>query len=93
MRQLSSYADSESAGHPERLRPGQGLIGQCARDARRMLITQIPDYCCPDTSGLFQAVPKNVIVLPVLFEGQVKAVIELASLGSFTDLRPRSSIS
>ena len=87
LRQLSSYADSEIAGHPERLRPGQGLIGQCARDARRMLITQIPDSVVPITSGLFQAKPNNLIVLPVLFEGQVKAVIELASLGSFTDLQ------
>jgi CheY-like chemotaxis protein len=41
----------------------------------------------PVTSGLFKAVPNNVIVLPVLFEGQVKAVIELASLGTFTDLQ------
>ena len=41
----------------------------------------------PISSGLFQALPSNVIVLPVLFEGQVKAVIELASLGSFTDLQ------
>ena len=87
LRQLSSYADSENAGPPERLRPGQGLIGQCARDARRMLITQIPDSVVPITSGLFQAKPNNLIVLPVLFEGQVKAVIELASLGSFTDLQ------
>jgi HAMP domain-containing protein/CheY-like chemotaxis protein/signal transduction histidine kinase len=87
LRRLSSYADSEGAGHPERLRPGQGLIGQCARDARRMLITEIPDRVVPITSGLFQAKPNNLIVLPVLFEGQVKAVIELASLGSFTDLQ------
>ena len=38
-------------------------------------------------SALFKAVPKNVIVLPVMFEGQVKAVIELASVGTFTDLQ------
>ena len=38
----------------------------------------------PIRSGLFQAVPRNVIVLPVLFEGEVKAVIELASLSGFT---------
>ena len=41
----------------------------------------------PIRSGLFKAAPRNVIVLPVLFEGQVKAVIELASLGAFTDLQ------
>ena len=85
---LSSFADNESSlGHPERLYAGQGLIGQCAADARRMLIAQIPDEVVPISSGLFKAMPKNVIVLPVLFEGQVKAVIELASLGTFTDLQ------
>jgi CheY-like chemotaxis protein len=85
---LSSFADNEaSRGHPERLYAGQGLIGQCAADARRMLIAQIPDEVVPISSGLFKATPKNVIVLPVLFEGQVKAVIELASLGTFTDLQ------
>jgi hypothetical protein len=52
-----------------------------------MLITQIPQDVVPVTSGLFKALPNNVIVLPVLFEGQVKAVIELASLASFTDLQ------
>jgi hypothetical protein len=87
LRQLSAYADSVQGGHLERLRPAQGLVGQCAQDARRLLITQVPDGVVPVTSGLFQARPNNLIVLPVLFEGQVKAVIELASLGSFSDLQ------
>ncbi|HTV90192.1 MAG TPA: response regulator, partial [Stellaceae bacterium] len=87
LRQLSAYADSVPGGHLERLRPGQGLVGQCALDARRLLITQMSAGVVPVTSGLFEATPNNLIVLPVLFEGQVKAVIELASLGSFTDLQ------
>ncbi|MBV9858802.1 MAG: HAMP domain-containing protein [Alphaproteobacteria bacterium] len=87
LRLLSAYADEEIVGHPPRLRPGQGLVGQCAADARRMLITQMPDGVVPIASGLFKASPRNVIVLPVSFEGQVKAVIELASLGNFTDLQ------
>ena len=49
-----------------------------------MLITDLPTHTVPIRSGLFQAVPRNVIVLPVLFEDQVKAVIELASLSAFT---------
>ena len=84
---LSAYADDGTSGHPPRLRMGEGLIGQCALDARRMLITELPQNVVPIGSGLFKAVPRNAIVLPVLFEGQVKAVIELASLGSFTDLQ------
>ncbi|MDB5558708.1 MAG: hybrid sensor histidine kinase/response regulator, partial [Enterovirga sp.] len=87
LRLLSAYADDGLSGHPERLAMGEGLIGQCARDARRMLITEMPPTVVPIGSGLFKAVPRNAIVLPVLFEGQVKAVIELASLGHFTDLQ------
>ena len=49
-----------------------------------MLITEMPQHAVPIRSGLFQAVPRNVIVLPVLFEDQAKAVIELASLSDFT---------
>ena len=62
----------------------KGLVGQCASEKRRMLITELPKKTAPIRSGLFKAPPKNVIVLPVLFEDRVKAVIELASLSSFT---------
>ncbi|MBV1797007.1 HAMP domain-containing protein [Siccirubricoccus sp. G192] len=87
LRLLSAYADDDMTGHPERLRIGQGLVGQCAADARRMVITEVPPDAVPIRSGLFRTMPHSVIVLPVLFEGQAKAVIELASLGSFTDLQ------
>ncbi len=87
LRLLSAFADDEPDGHPRYLRPGQGLVGQCGSDPQRMLITDIPAEVAPVTSGLFKAMPKNIIVLPVLFEGQVKAVIELASLATFTELQ------
>jgi CheY-like chemotaxis protein/signal transduction histidine kinase/HAMP domain-containing protein len=86
LRLLSAYADDGVKGHPARLRMGQGLIGQCAEDARRILITDMPKKTVPISSGIFKAKPRSVIVLPVLSEGQVKAVIELASVSSFTDL-------
>jgi HAMP domain-containing protein/CheY-like chemotaxis protein/nitrogen-specific signal transduction histidine kinase len=81
---LSAFADNAEDGHPDHLRVGTGLIGQCAAEKRRMLITEVPAHAVPIRSGLFQAVPQNVIVLPVLFEDRVKAVIELASLSAFT---------
>ncbi len=80
---LSAYA-SHSDGHLERVEIGDGLIGQCAREKRRMLIRDLPPGTTPVRSGLFEAVPRNVIVLPVLFEDRVKAVIELATLNQFT---------
>ena len=84
---LAAYADDATNGYARELQLGEGLIGQCARDARRMFITEIPPNVVPIRSGLFKSPPRHVIVLPVLFEGHVKAVIELASLGAFTALQ------
>ena len=84
---LSAYADDADVGYTPALRLGQGLIGQCAVDKQRLLITDMPTHAVPIGSSLFKVVPKNVIVLPVLFENQVKAVIELASISSFTPLQ------
>jgi HAMP domain-containing protein/CheY-like chemotaxis protein/signal transduction histidine kinase len=81
---LSAFADDGNNGHLRRLRIGEGLIGQCASEKRRMFISDLPESTVPIRSGLFQAIPRNVIVLPVLFEDRVKAVIELASLSAFT---------
>jgi HAMP domain-containing protein/CheY-like chemotaxis protein/signal transduction histidine kinase len=81
---LSAFADSEPDGHPDRLRVGTGLVGQCASEKQRMLITDVPADAIPIRSGLFRAVPRSIIVLPILFEDRVKAVIELASLRVFT---------
>ncbi len=84
---LSAYADDGANGHAQTLRLGEGLIGQCAVDKRRMLITEMPDSTVPIGSALFKVKPRNNIVLPVLFESQVKAVIELASVHEFTALQ------
>jgi HAMP domain-containing protein/CheY-like chemotaxis protein/signal transduction histidine kinase len=80
---LSAFANSQD-GHLERIRLGEGLVGQCALEKRRMLIGNLPPQTTPVRSGLFESVPRSVIVLPVLFEDRVKAVIELASLSEFT---------
>ncbi|MBB2709292.1 HAMP domain-containing protein (plasmid) [Rhizobium sophoriradicis] len=84
---LSVYAQGGEAAHPPRLDLGQGLVGQCASDARRILVTDLPDNVVPISSGVFTTLPRSAIVLPVHFEGQVKAVIELASAGDFTELQ------
>ena len=82
---LSAFADAaEDEGHRHHLHVGEGLVGQCAAEKRRMLISELPEHTIPIRSGLFQATPRNIIVLPVLFEDRVKAVIELASLSTFT---------
>jgi HAMP domain-containing protein/CheY-like chemotaxis protein len=81
---LSAFADDASYPHAGEIHLGHGLIGQCALDGRRRLITDMPDNVVPIGSALFRVPPKNIMVLPVLFENQVKAVIELAAITPFT---------
>jgi CheY-like chemotaxis protein/signal transduction histidine kinase len=83
---LATYADDSTNGHAHALRLGEGLIGQCALDRRRMLIAT-PTEATPISSALLKVPPRNLFVLPVLFENQVKAVIELASIHEFTALQ------
>jgi CheY-like chemotaxis protein/signal transduction histidine kinase/HAMP domain-containing protein len=87
LRLLGTYADDGANGHASALRLGEGLIGQCAVDKRRLLITEMPENAIAISSALFKMPPRNNIVLPVLFESQVKAVIELASVNEFTALQ------
>ncbi|MBI3900484.1 MAG: HAMP domain-containing protein [Gammaproteobacteria bacterium] len=84
LRQLAGYADTTDPMSPRLYRIGEGLVGQCAYERQRIMITDIVPDSIRVSSGLVTIQPRNVIVLPVLFEGQVKAVIELASLNNFT---------
>jgi CheY-like chemotaxis protein/signal transduction histidine kinase/HAMP domain-containing protein len=84
LRLLSAYAGDGANPHREVVQFGDGLIGQCAMDKRQRLVSEIPADATPINSALLRVVPKNLVVLPVLFETQVKAVIELGSLTSFT---------
>jgi hypothetical protein len=65
---------------------GEGLVGQAALEKKPILLTNVPDDYIQISSGLGEAPPRNILVLPVLFEGDVKAVIELASLSPFSDI-------
>jgi CheY-like chemotaxis protein/HAMP domain-containing protein len=84
LKQLASYADPGESPEPRVYRVGQGLVGQCAADRQRILLADIPDDALYVRSGLMRAKPRNIIALPVLYEGQVKAVVELGSLYEFT---------
>jgi CheY-like chemotaxis protein/signal transduction histidine kinase/HAMP domain-containing protein len=86
MRLLASYAGDGIMPRPQIVQFGEGLIGQCAADRRQRLVSEIPHDAIPVNSALLRIVPKNLVVLPVLFENQVKAVIELSSLSEFTGL-------
>jgi signal transduction histidine kinase/DNA-binding response OmpR family regulator/HAMP domain-containing protein len=65
-------------------RMGEGLVGQCAKEKKRILLTDVPGDYVRINSGLGEAVPLSIIVLPVLFEGSLRAVVELASFSTFS---------
>jgi HAMP domain-containing protein/CheY-like chemotaxis protein len=81
---LAFYADGTEEGPQQYLRVGEGLVGQCAAEKERVLLTDVAPDVAPIRTGFFRASPRNVVVLPVLFENEVKAVIELAALSAFT---------
>jgi HAMP domain-containing protein/GAF domain-containing protein len=84
LRQVAAYADCASPDEPRQYAFNEGVIGQCAAERRRLVLSDLPPRSLRISSGLIEIDPRAVIVLPVLFEGEVKAVIELASVRDFT---------
>jgi signal transduction histidine kinase/CheY-like chemotaxis protein len=80
----STYAYRERKSLSNRFQLGESLIGQCALEKKTILLTRVPPDYITISSGLGEAPPLNLIVLPILFEGEVKAVIELASFHPFS---------
>jgi HAMP domain-containing protein/CheY-like chemotaxis protein/signal transduction histidine kinase len=83
---LSSYAYKERKHLSNTFGVGEGLVGQCAFEKQRILLDNVPANYIQISSGLGEAPPLNIIVLPVIFEGQVNAVIELASYNRFSEI-------
>jgi HAMP domain-containing protein/CheY-like chemotaxis protein/signal transduction histidine kinase len=84
LRLLAGYALQPN--QTERIPLGAGLVGQCAVEKKRILLHDVPTDYPRIESSLGEGRPANVLVLPVLFEGETKAVIELAALHKFTDI-------
>jgi signal transduction histidine kinase/HAMP domain-containing protein len=82
----NTYAYRERKGVANRFRIGESLVGQCALEKKSILVTHAPHDYIHISSGLGEAPPLNIIVLPILFEGEVKAVIELASFNTFSSI-------
>jgi len=83
LRLLASYGYQARKNLSKEWAMGEGVVGQAAYEKQRILIANVPDDYMQIVSGLGQAAPRNIVVLPILFEGQVKAVIELAAFERF----------
>jgi HAMP domain-containing protein/signal transduction histidine kinase/DNA-binding response OmpR family regulator len=82
---FASYAHGDSVKMTQEFALGEGLVGQCAMNKERILLTHVPKDYIKISSGLGKANPVNLIILPVLFEKEIKAVIELASFETFSE--------
>ena len=80
---LAKYADDVQVRYPEELELGSSLIGQCAIEKQRRVLTDIPQPSANIDAVVFKAPPRSVIVHPITFEDQIKAVISLSSLQNF----------
>ncbi len=83
---IATYAYKERKHVGNKFTLGEGLVGQAALEKKPILLTNVPRDYIQITSGLGEAPPRNILVLPVLFEGDVKAVIELASFLPFSQI-------
>ncbi len=79
---LASYASEGQDQIGRKIPLGKGVIGQCALEKAKIILDIPPDYI-RIASGLGEAPPRSVLVLPLIFEGQVKGVLELASFEGF----------
>jgi signal transduction histidine kinase/ActR/RegA family two-component response regulator len=80
---LASYAYRQRKGAKNHFKLGESLVGQAALEKQRILLTDVPNDYVKVSSGLGETRPMNIVVLPILFEGEVKAVMELSSLERF----------
>ncbi len=84
---LASYAYIQRKGMTNDFQIGEGLIGQAALEKQRIIVTEIPEDYMSIQSGIGEAVPHQVLVMPFLYENAVKGVIEIGSFHEITDVQ------
>ncbi|MFI8219065.1 HAMP domain-containing protein [Streptomyces sp. NPDC085932] len=86
LRLVGSYGYPEDSTRPTRIAFGRTLVGQAARSRRTIVVDELPPDYVTISSGLGQVVPTALVLLPIVVEGQVLGVIELASVTAFTQI-------
>ena len=86
LRQISSYGYLKRKQLANRFAFGEGLVGQAALEKKTILVGDVPDDYVRIASSLGEAPPRNIVVLPVMFEGQARGVIELGSFQPFSPI-------
>ena len=85
LERVSGYAFTEREHLAGEIRLGEGVVGQAAQEKKSLLLTDVPENYIVVSSALGEASPRNIFVLPLVFEGEVKGVIELGSIQAFAE--------
>ena len=85
----ASFADNnfEKEIGRESFRIGQGLIGQCVQEKHTFVFNEIPKDYRYISTGLGEVPPRSIFIVPILFEGEVIAVMELATMSEYSKLQ------
>ncbi|MFD0109113.1 HAMP domain-containing protein [Streptomyces sp. NPDC127164] len=86
LRLVGSYGYPEDSARPTRFAFGRTLVGQAARSRRTIVVDEVPSGYVTISSGLGEVVPSALVLVPIVVEGQVLGVIELASVAPFTQI-------
>lgn len=82
---MATYAYGKKRFVDQRLSAHSGLLGQCVQEQDTILLTQIPKDYVKITSGLGEATPRNVAIIPLKDHDRITGVLELASFHTFKD--------
>ncbi|WP_339245409.1 CHASE3 domain-containing protein [Paenibacillus sp. FSL R10-2796] len=89
LKRVSTFAGNSNFPDSQTFYIGEGLVGQCAKEARLMHVQELPECYISIESGLGASVPKSLLLLPISFSGEVVAVVEIASFAPLTELQIR----
>ena len=82
-----SYAYNINKDLPKEFRIGEGLIGQSALEKQTILVKNVPNDYMKIVSGVGEAIPKNILIVPCMHQGEVECIIELGAFNEFTDVQ------
>ncbi|MDF2447031.1 MAG: chemotaxis protein CheY [Moraxellaceae bacterium] len=75
-----TYAFTFRKNNANRIKLGEGLVGQAALEKKQIVLTRVPDDYVVVSSGLGEAPPRHIIVTPILHEGELRGLLEVGSL-------------
>lgn len=84
---IASYASNDEPTVKGSFALGEGLVGQCAEEGRTIILSSIPADYIRVRTGLLDAPPSELVLVPIEYEDHVLGVVELAALQPFKPLQ------